>query len=359
MKIAVITCYFDPDYIRARTLRAGLKQVPGVKTIIVKNSQTGTLRYPEIIWKLWKVKRDQKPDAYLLTFRGQEILPLVLFIARKKPVIFDEFIVPIAYATNEKHHKSLSIRIKYFLARTSEPFYRRWLRRSKVILADTASHAELSARTSHMNLRKYFPIPVGADEKLFQPAKKIASEKFRVFYWSTGMQPLHGIPVVLEAAELLKDNENIEFVLAGGKKPMAEAVAASVSNGAHIEYHSWIPFNDLANIMHSSGVCLGGPFGNTQQANHVITGKTYMFLASQVPVLVGASDATKEYFADKENALVVSQGDAVALAKSINWAYKHPAELDTIAQNGRKLYDKQFSVKAISQQLQSVVDAIS
>jgi glycosyltransferase involved in cell wall biosynthesis len=351
MKLVVITCYHDPDYIRARTLRAALKQVPGLSLIVLKNHHRGWLRYPEVLWRLWRIKRTRHPDAYLLTFRGQEILPFVLLLARKKPVIFDEFIVPIAYATGEHHRRNFGTMVKHGLARFSEPLYRRWLKRCRLILADTAAHADLSARTSNMNLRKYIAVPVGADESVFQPGQPAPSETFQVFYYSTGMQPLHGIGTVLAAAEELQQHANITFLIVGGKRPMARAVRAAAARGAHVTHKSWIAFNDLPKTMRQSSICLGGPFGDTPQAHNVITGKTYQMLACASPVIVGDSPATAEHFVDKQNALVVPQADAAALAKAILWASKHPAELQAIAQNGRKLYEKSFSVSAIAQTL--------
>jgi glycosyltransferase involved in cell wall biosynthesis len=359
MKIAVITCYHDPDYVRARTLRAALKLVPGVKMIVVKNTHKGFLRYPEILWKLRKVKREQKPDAYLLTFRGQEILPLILMIAGKKPVIFDELIVPIAYATNEKHSFSIKTSTFHSLSRMSVPLYRRWMRRCTAILADTQAHAELSARSSHMNLSKYTVVPVGTDEGAFKPTTvKAQNDIFRVFYYSSGMQPLHGIPIVLEAAAILKNNPLIEFFVVGGKKPLQDAVETAANGGANVKYQRWIEFSDLLKTMHESGLCLGGPFGNTEQAQHVVTTKTYQMLAAGVPTAVGASIATSEYFTDKDQVLIVPQGDAAALARTISWAQKHPKELTVMAARGRKMYEKQFSNESISRILQSLVSSL-
>ncbi len=356
LKIAVITCYFDPDYVRARALRAALKAIPGVKPIIVKNTHKGLLRYPEVIWKLWQVKKNQKPDVYLLTFRGQEILPAVLAIAGKQPVWFDELIVPIAYATGEKHSASAAIKVKHFLARVTESAYRRWLSKCAVIMADTNAHAELSARVSQVNLSKYIAVPVGADDKLFQPAPKSEkTEPFQVFFYSFGMQPLHGTQYILDAAVALKDDSTIEFLIVGGKKPLEKAVQAALKQGAHITYKSWIPFDELVNAMHAASLNLGGPFGDTPQAQHVVTTKTYQILAAQEAVVVGASEASDEYFVHKENALVVPQGSSEELVKVIRWAQKHPDELLTIAANGRKLYDKQFSATAIASRLKSLV----
>ena len=360
MKIAVITCYFDPDYVRARTLRAALANIPGVKTVIVKNRHKGLLRYPEMLRKIYRLRGREKPDVYLLTFRGQEILPFVLWVAGKKPVWFDEFIVPIAYATNEKHHASFAIHVKHFLARVSVPLYKGWMRRCSVILADTRAHAELSAKAAHMNLSKYVAVPVGADEDLFTPGPhEPAGDTFQVFYYSSGMQPLHGIPVVLDAAVRLAEEKNIEFVIAGGKKPMKQAVEAAQAAGARIRYERWIPFDALIRTIRSSGLCLGGPFGNTTQAQHVITGKTYQFLAAAAPTLIGRSEASQEFFVDKENALVVNQGSSDDLVRGIRWAYKHPEELRVISENGRKLYEKQFSTAAIASLLKPLVDAAS
>lgn len=360
MKIAVITCYHDPNYVRARTIRAALRQVPGVQLIEVKNSHTGIIRYPQILWRLWRTKRLQHPDAYVLTFRGQEILPLVLWMVGKKPLIFDEFIIPIAYASGESHAKTFKIRVFYALARLSEPLYKKWLHRSRVVLADTKAHAELSARTSDMNLSTYTVLPVGTDESVFKPgARGVKSDaKFTVFYYSTGMQPLHGIQYVLEAAELMKDNDAVEFLIVGGKKLLKQAVECAAARGAHVRYEAWIPFDRLLDTMHSAGLTMGGPFGGTNQAQHVITGKTYQMLAAAVPTLIGDSDATREYFIDKDNALVIPQADAKAIKKAVLWAYNHPAELAQIASKGRKLYEKSFSTDALAKIWQNLVTTL-
>ena len=44
-KVCVITCYKQPDYVRAVTLRAAVVANPGAKLLVVKNSHKGALRY--------------------------------------------------------------------------------------------------------------------------------------------------------------------------------------------------------------------------------------------------------------------------------------------------------------------------
>ena len=356
-KIAIVTCYHQPDYVRSETLRDALRRQKDVDLIVIKNKHKGMLRYPEVLWQVWRAKLREKPDAFLLTFRGQEILPLVLLLVGRTPLWFDEFIVPAAYAKYEKHKKSPAIVLKHTLSRLGTPLYNLCLRRCSAILADTAAHAELSAKFARVNLSRYVPVPVGADEKVFYPKKAKKAEKFQIFYYSTGMQPLHGVPVVLAVAESMQ-NDPVEFVLVGGKSPMKQAVRAAQKNGAHIRYESWLPIQELAETMRASHLSLGGPFGGTRQAKNVVTGKTYQSLACEVATVVGDGMATDAAFQDRVNCLKVPQNDADALRVALRWALHNTTELTTIAARGRVLFEKKFSAAVIGQLLRPLLDAL-
>lgn len=164
MKVAIVTCNADPDNLRVRSLRAAVKSMSGVRPVIIKNSRRGFLRYPQVLWRLWRISRSQRPDVFLLTFRGQELLPFVLWTAGKRPVWFDEFVVPNAYVNEAAHATSLTGRSKQRLARLSFSLYRRWLHRCSAIFAETEEQAELSARTSGMNLSSYVTVPTPDEE---------------------------------------------------------------------------------------------------------------------------------------------------------------------------------------------------
>jgi len=358
-RIAVVTCYHDPDYVRARTLRAAVASVPGVETIIIKNKRKNALRYFEVLRQMIRVKHREKPAAFLITFRGQEILPFALLIAGRTPVWFDEFIVPSAYARLENHRMTLKKRFIRSAFRISEPIYRFCLRRCQVIFSDTPSHAELGAKMSQVNLSKYVPIPVGADETIFKPkenSKKV--EPFQVFYYTTGMQALHGIPYVLDAAERLAGDRRIKFLLVGGKRPMEQAVNEAVQRGARIEYKRWVPFDELPKIMRESGISLGGPFGGTVQAGHVVTGKTYQSLACAVPTIIGENDDTDALFTHQVNAIIVPQKSPEALVEALVWAVEHPNELHHIGEKGRQLYERSFSNEALTKIIAPLVERL-
>ena len=345
--ICIVTCYRQPDYLRAVTLRQGLKDSDIFsEVIIIKNKHINSLRYIGVLVDLIKVRFTKNPDMYLITFRGYELLPLVLIVGVGKKIIYDEFINPVEWFVYE--HKYLVGPLS-FLGYLLRIWYSAMMKKTSVVIADTESHAGYSAQLMSIPKDKYFTIPVGADETMFQPTtitSKKSGRPFRVLYYGS-MLPLHGISYVLEAAVMMATNKDIEFHIVGGKKNIADMVTKAQMRGANIRYIAWVDYVELPQLFAGSDLCLGGPFGDTVQAGYVITGKTYQFLASARPVLIGHNQETK-LFTDKNNALIVPMANQAALAAAIEWAFSHPKELHSIAQNGRKLYEREFSSQRIA-----------
>lgn len=364
MKVAVITCYKYPDYGRAVVLRAGLQANPNLQTIVIKNNHRGFLRYPEVLIKSFWVHIKQRPDAYLLTFRGYEILPAILLIALGKPVILDELVNPMEVVSEHRQLYKGSIKNKLMgLWGILGGSYNLLIRRCHLVIADTGAHAEYSAKASKMPLDRYRVIPVGADESIFRPLKQEQSSNlgnFTVLYYGT-MVPLHGLSYVLEAAKKLKNHKDINFLLVGGGDKAAKQIATASKQGANIEYRSWVEANKLPALIAKADLCLGGPFGNTLQSQLVTTAKTYQFLACSAPVLIGRTKETEasKLFEDKNNCLLVAQGNANAIVDAVLWATTHRKELNDIGQAGNMLYRQHFSQTIINQKLASLLEEIS
>lgn len=348
--VCVITCYRQPDYLRAVTLRQGIKDT-GIfgDVTIIKNVSKGIRRYFEVFGALLKTRFTKNPDVYVITFRGYEILPFVLLIGIGKKVIYDEFINPVEWFVYE--HK-IFVGPFAFMGYLLKFAYKIMMKMATAILADTDSHADYSSKLMSIKRDKYFTVPVGADETLFNPVDQIAkttNKPFSVLYYGS-MLPLHGIQYVLDAAVAMANRSDIEFHIVGGKKETSEAVKVAVSNGAHIHYEKWVEYEKLPKLFAGSDLVLGGPFGDTVQSQFVITGKTYQLLASARPVVIGANKETK-LFSDKKNALVVEQANPRALQAAVVWAYDNPDKLMAIAENGRELYEKEFASERIADDL--------
>lgn len=352
MKVSVVTCYKHTNYVRGVTLREAIERVPDVNLCIITNSHTNFLRYPEVLGKILWNRLSVHPDTYLLTFRAYEILPLTIALIGRKKLIYDEFINPLEWLNEERKEWWTTLIPKKLLFR----FYRLLLKRCQVVLTDTSAHASHSARMMRLPKSKFASIAVGADESLFYPKNITPSTNFSVFYYGS-MLPLHGLDVVIKAAMLLS-GEDIEFTLAGGDTRTLEMITIAKQAGANITHHTWLPYDQLTDYAQQAHLVLGGPFGNTPQANMVVTGKTYQFLASRTPVLIGQTIASNQ-FVDGQNCLSVPLGDAPALADKILWATKHPRQLETIASEGYELYKQNFSYPALAIQMETILKRLA
>lgn len=351
LKIAIVSCYDQIDYVRTRVLRTAFAAAPNVEVLIVKNKHRGLVRYLEVPVKILATKLTKRPDVFVITFRGYEMLPLLLVIKGRTPLVFDEFINAAEYL---KEHNKLDLqgRMGRFFVR----WYANLLRRCRFILADTQAHADYSATLCKLPKERYRAIPVGTDETVFHPnpGKQSATKPFTVFYYGNGMTPLHGLQYVLDAAVQLKDNPTIVFNLVGGKEKAEAACAAAVKKGAHVVYERWIPFEQIAERAATASLCLGGPFGSTLQSQFVITGKAYQFLASASPVLIGKNKVSG-IFKDKENCLLVPPADTQAIVEAITWAAQHPKELRSIGLAGRALYERSLSQAVVNKLVADMV----
>jgi glycosyltransferase involved in cell wall biosynthesis len=377
LKVAIITCYDQNDYVRATVLRAAFAACPGVKTRVIKNIHKGLLRYVEVPCKILAAKVRWRPDVYVITFRGYEMLPFTLLVKGRRPLIFDEFINAAEYL---EEHKTL--RLGSRAGRLFVRWYASLLRRCRFVLADTEAHADYSAQLCGLRRAKFRALPVSTDESVFYPvaranstaavarkpsaagaetgAARLRTKPFTVFYYGNAksLMTLHGLQYVLAAAVELKDDPDIEFVLVGGKDEAAKACDAAAAKGARITHRAWVPFEELAELAHAAGVTLGGPFGKTLQSQFVITGKTYQFLAAAAPVIV-AENKVSGLFLDKRNCLTVPQADASVLAVAITWAKNHPKELRAIGAAGRTLYETHFSQAVINGLVRGIAEEIA
>ncbi len=357
IKVCYVLSYRSPNYIRTAVLLSALERISGVEVIRAVNDSAGIWRYPQTIFRLIRARIVDRPDVYILGFRGHEILGLVRILTAGKPLIFDEFINLDNWLVNEhqilKPDSLLSKLLRSYLA-----FF---MARSQKILSDTKLHSQSSAKSYGLRVSKYETVYVGADESLFGPAAKSKKTKqFKVFFYGT-LLPLHGVEIILGAAELLRSKPEIKFTIVGGSNQPAryEKLRSAVINKnlENVELVGWVPYDELPKMIADADLCLGGPFGNTPQSRLVISGKTYQFLAMAKPTVVGKIDE-EVGFRDRRNVLLVEQGSSEALAKTVEWAAQHRAELFKIRERGRQLYQDRFSTDRIASQLQKLIEKV-
>lgn len=346
MRICIATCYKQPDYIRAVTLRAAAESL-GHEVVVVKNSRLGLARYLQVAWRLLRARATRRPDVYLVTFRAYEILPIARLLTWGKPLIYDEFINAYEWLVLE-HQK---IPAKGLTARVFRRLYRALVSTADAIIMDTTSHVEMSARLLGLPRERYASIIVGSDEATFtrRPVQeRPADADLHVFYYGN-MLPLHGLPRVLDAARAMA-GQPVRFTIVGGGDTARAACEAATAAGARVHHVAWIDYADLPAAIADADVCLAGPFGGTVQSRFVVTGKAYQFLNMARPIVVGENEES-HLFTDRHDALVVQQDSVDSLVEALTWANEHRGELSAIGAAGHELFSRKLSHRTVENQL--------
>ena len=165
--------------------------------------------------------------------------------------------------------------------------------------------------------------------------------------------------VLLQACKLV-EGRPIEFRIIGGKGKALARIRKCLSElePGNVVHDTWVDFDELqSELIPNADLCLGGPFGGTPQARRVITGKAFQFLAQSKATVIGQVDEPVA-FVDRRNCLLVEQGSPESLAAAFEWALANRNELEKIGSNGRRLFDKQFSVSALAAQIEPALRAV-
>ena len=329
--VCYILSYYSPDYVRTRTLVKALQSIEGVKLYQARNSYKGILRYFQTIWKLIVIRVLHNPEIFILGFRGYEFFWIFRIITLGRPLIFDHMMSPYDSLVNEK----MRIKKNGTLERLIYNYEKSILLASDQILTDTEFHKNYFRELFLLDTTKIVAIPVGADEDVFyppeMPLKPVENTPFEVLYYGSFL-PLHGIDIILRSAIALLEFP-IHFTLIGGNRLDLSDFYREIKEHKiyNIDHLSWIEFEQLPHFINRADLGLGGPFGNTGQAQRVITGKTFQFLAMAKPTVIGMLLQGEVGFIDKTNCLLVPQGDEAALANAILWAFKHREILERIS----------------------------
>lgn len=359
-------CYFgtyDRNYSRNRILIEGLRR-NGVEVVECHEplwkgtndkvaTARGPWRWPALLLRavraygvlLWKFRSVGNCEALVLGYMGQlDAFPARLVADwRRVPLVLDVF-MSISLITRERR-----------LATPGDPLDRlvswvegRACRLADMVWLDTPLYAEYFRERYGLPPSTFRLIPTGADDRYFHPVSgtdRKPEQPFTVSYVGKYV-PLHGVPTILRAAALLRD-EGIRFEMIGegGAKPaMIELTRELGADNVHFE--GWIDKAQLACRLASADVCLG-VFGRQRQGLITIPNKIYEGLAMCKPVITGRTPAAEAAFESGRHLLLVPLEDPQALADAIRQVRDDAALRRRLAEEGYREYQKHYTPTAL------------
>jgi glycosyltransferase involved in cell wall biosynthesis len=309
-------CFFgayDPGYPRNRILREGLRRA-GVDVLeACVAPRRAPRRYPALVAAFARVAR--ATEVMLVPeFRHKDV-PLARLLAGRRPLIFDPLVSRYDTLVEDwRLHRPGSAQAVW-----NRRIDRVALSLADRVLCDTWAHGTLfeSLGAARRKLRR---VLVGAEDAFFAVPPPPAAPPLRVVYIG-GFLPLHGVPVLIEAAGLLEARAGrlpeyrIQLVGRGIEFEEARARAAQLAL-QRLDFTGVTDYRDGPRVLADAHVALGA-FGPSEKAGRVIPHKVYQALAAGRAVVSGDGAGLREVLNPGEHLLAVPRGDAPALAGAL------------------------------------------
>ena len=342
--------YSRNDVILRAFRRFGEVEVVGVKerpaSLLVSSLGIAIRAIPKLLFPAY--------DLVFVGFYGH-LLMLPTGLLARRPILFDAFV---------STHDTLSADRKRISAGSPVGRLAFWLdqaacRLATHILLDTPRHAAFFAGAFDLMESKLSAIPVGCNEDIFFPRVRSQPGAYtQVLYYSSYL-PLHGAETVVRAAGLLK-TEPVRFRLIGEGQDYARVRSlAGQLQLNNLEFIPFLPLERLPGELTAADIVLGGHFGSSEKAGRVVPGKVYQILAMARPLVAGDTPANRDLLVHSQHAYLCPPCAPAALAEAILTLHRNPGLRDRLAVNGRTLYETACSEAVITQQLKSLVEALT
>ncbi len=300
------------DYIRNKQELRILQKYAAAFDVIGSGS-VSYIRRILYVWVRLLTTGCRKYDFVFLGFSPQLVYPLFFWKFRHVDVFIDFFI---------SVYDTLVCDRKLFVPDGVVSCICKWidrytLRKAKLIISDTNAHGDYFAREFGVERKKIRTLYLEADPKTYYPmvAKKKGKllGKYVVLYFGSAL-PLQGIDVVLKAAKKVCAHPEIYVIIIGPVERMCERPLCD-----NMEYHQWLPQQELAYKIAQADLCLAGHFNaGIDKAKRTVPGKAYIYRAMNKPMILGDNEATREIYDESmEEIYFVRMGDPDALAEKI------------------------------------------
>jgi colanic acid biosynthesis glycosyl transferase WcaI len=180
--------------------------------------------------------------------------------------------------------------------------------------------------------------------------------KFVVMY-SGNMGLCQNLDNILEAAALLRDRSDIEFVFVGDGASRARLEnRAWEQNLANVRFRPYQPQSQLAHSLSAADLHLV-PL-DARVTGCLVPSKLYGILAAGVPSLVVADERCEASRVIRESATgkVVAPDDPAQLAETIAWCAANRGELQQMGQRARLLAERDYSRQTATSRFGQVLD---
>jgi glycosyltransferase involved in cell wall biosynthesis len=302
---------YDASYARHRIIQKGLREL-GLAVQELRDQRPLPLRWLYMIGRLKQVPKDV---PLIIGENSNYLLPVLAASSLTgRRVVFDTFVsLQDTFVDRVEGPRQL------LLAGVGGIIDRLNSVAASVVLFDTQGTLRYFVENLGFNSKKGRVVYVGAETDLFaiQPPRLKRDGQVRVLFYGTFI-PLHGIDVILEAAERLKHSRpDITFQLVGdGQERSRLMVQAERLQLANVSFGPRkVAYQELPQVIAGADICLG-VFADRPKTRRVVPHKAFQSAACGRVLITADTPAIREVFNDGA-AVLVQPGCAEDLAQSI------------------------------------------
>lgn len=290
------------------------------------------LAYPKLLFK--HIKMDY--DIMIIPWRGIMTLPLAKLI-KKGPIVYFPYVSIYDTLINDRKRfrkNSIPAKILWFIDKFA-------CKISDLVILENYETIKYFCKEYKLDPNKFGKFIWGADENKFPPIPfKETSSIFNVFFLGTFI-PFHGVEIIVEAARILSEHDDIFFTFCGDGQTRKENEILSKKHGLkNIRFLGFVDLTVLRENLENADVCLG-VFGSYEKRTNSMTNKIFQMLASQKPLITRDTPVMKEMFLENmKNCILVPPADAKGLANAILYLKNNTLERKKIAKAGYQTFKK-------------------
>lgn len=357
-------CYFGTyreEYARNRIMIAGLREA-GAQVIECHEpfwrgnadrirAVQGGWASPNFIFRLikaycklvWRGLRLPDYDVLVCGYPGHfdVFLARILTWLRRRPLVWDVLlsIYLVSLERGLDKGNNISMRLLRF-------FEQKALSLPELLILESREYVKWFGNTYGTPADRFRLVPVGADDRIFQPVSKELSKTdlFTVLYYGTFI-PNHGVSYIIQAANLLKNDSQVQFIMIG-EGPDLPSCQEQVNRFGlnNVRFIHWMPQSELVKYITQADVLLGA-FGKTPHSVMTVHNKIIEGLAMARPVITAQSSATSAVFTHKKNIWHCDRNEPSSLVEAIVSLRADPDLRMEIARNGRILFEQRYTIR--------------
>lgn len=209
-------------------------------------------------------------------------------------------------------------------------------------------------------------VPNGADPAMFIPLSKgikfreahKLKNRFVVLYAGA-----HGISndldVLLDAAQLLEDQPDIQVVLVGDGKEKGNLQARAAEMGLkNVLFLPPVPKNDMGMVLAGADVCVA-ILKPLDEYKTTYPNKVFDYMAAGRPVALAIDGVIRQVVEEADCGVFPRPGDAQDMANAIQFLAADRGHAAGLGMNGRRYLEEHFSREALAAKLVEVLEGLS